>query len=54
MEVLSRMLEKKRVQGRIKGVILAVGAPAITHSMYADDLVLFGTVKIMRLRSSIR
>jgi Reverse transcriptase (RNA-dependent DNA polymerase) len=43
MEVLSRMLMEKQRQGSIKGVVLATGAPAITHSLYADDLVLFGT-----------
>jgi Reverse transcriptase (RNA-dependent DNA polymerase) len=42
MEVLSRMLQGAQQMGDLKGIVLATGAPALTHSMYADDLVLFG------------
>jgi Reverse transcriptase (RNA-dependent DNA polymerase)/zinc-binding in reverse transcriptase len=42
MEILSKMLEQAQVGGRLKGLTLAQQAPQLTHSLYADDLVLFG------------
>jgi Reverse transcriptase (RNA-dependent DNA polymerase) len=42
MKVLSRMLMRAQDRGKLHGITLAVGSPALTHSMYANDLVLFG------------
>jgi hypothetical protein len=43
------MMNVKQIKGSIKDVILAPGAPAITHNMYADDLVLFREAQIMKI-----
>ena len=39
-DVLSRMIEKEYIAGRISGVQMNLGGPAFTHEMYADDLIL--------------
>ena len=44
-EVLSMILEKECVEGRISGVKASIGGLAITHVMYADDIVLFSKAK---------
>jgi Reverse transcriptase (RNA-dependent DNA polymerase) len=41
MEVLTRSLLAAQAQGSLSGVKLTEGAPALTHNMYVDDLVLF-------------
>lgn len=43
MEILSQFLNGLQRTGDIRGITLAQQGPVITHSMYADDLVLFGT-----------
>jgi hypothetical protein len=40
-DVLSRMIEKEHLDGRVSEVKMNIGGPAITHAMYADDLMLF-------------
>jgi hypothetical protein len=40
-DVLSRMIEKEHLDGRVSGVKMNIGGPAITHAMYADDFMLF-------------
>jgi Reverse transcriptase (RNA-dependent DNA polymerase) len=42
MEPLTRKLNDARVRGVIRGLVLALGAPPLTHCLYADDVVLFG------------
>jgi hypothetical protein len=42
MDLLSRRLTNAQNQGELKGLTLTAETPTITHSMYADDLVLFG------------
>ena len=40
-EVLSRMIEQEFHHRNINGVKASINGPAITHVMYADDIVLF-------------
>jgi hypothetical protein len=40
-EVISRMIEKEQLNGRLGGVKMNIGGPTITNVMYADDLMLF-------------
>jgi len=40
-EVLSRMLDRKLSLGNLSGAKASVRGPALTHDMYADDIVLF-------------
>uniref|UniRef100_A0A2N9GTN8 Reverse transcriptase domain-containing protein n=1 Tax=Fagus sylvatica TaxID=28930 RepID=A0A2N9GTN8_FAGSY len=40
-ETLSRLIEKQLSERRINGVKASIGGPAITHVMYADDIILF-------------
>ena len=40
-EVLSKLLEMEHLEGRISGVKANIGGPAITHTMYVDDIILF-------------
>ncbi|KAM6544726.1 hypothetical protein CsatB_025462 [Cannabis sativa] len=40
-DVLSRIISKDQELGRIHGIQLARGAPAISHLMFADDTILF-------------
>ena len=40
-EVLSRMLDKELCTGNISGAKASARGPAVTHFMYADDIVLF-------------
>jgi hypothetical protein len=40
-EVLSRLLEREHLNGKLSGVKTNIGGPAITHTMYADDIMLF-------------
>ena len=40
-DVLSRMIDKEQMEGRISGVNLKIDEPAFTHVIYADDLMLF-------------
>ena len=40
-EVLSRMLDRELLSGNISGAKASVRSPALTHVMYADDIVLF-------------
>ena len=40
-EVLSRLLEREHLDGKLSGVKTNIGGPAITHTMYADDIMLF-------------
>jgi Reverse transcriptase (RNA-dependent DNA polymerase) len=42
MDVLSRTLCRSLEEGSLRSIVLALGAPPLTHSVYADDLVLFG------------
>ncbi|KAJ1704151.1 hypothetical protein LUZ63_003930 [Rhynchospora breviuscula] len=42
MEVLSRWLQEAHTRGLLQGVRLAHTSPIITHSIYADDLILVG------------
>ncbi len=35
------MIEKEHLNRRISKVKMNIGGPAITHAMYADDLMLF-------------
>jgi Reverse transcriptase (RNA-dependent DNA polymerase) len=42
MEPLSRLLTDAQVKGDLRGVVLAPGAPPLTHCLYADDVILFG------------
>ncbi|KAJ3699752.1 hypothetical protein LUZ61_003457 [Rhynchospora tenuis] len=42
MEMMSRVLLKTHDEGRLKGVHVAKTSPAITHAIYADDLVIMG------------
>ncbi|XP_078174456.1 uncharacterized protein LOC144568100 [Carex rostrata] len=41
-EFLTKSLQLAQINGSIRGIKLASTAPVITHSMYADDLVLMG------------
>lgn len=45
-EFLTRSLKMEALQGSIKVIKLARSAPVITHSMYADDLVLMGQANL--------
>lgn len=40
-EVLSRMLDRELVAGNISSAKASVRGPALTHVMYADDIVIF-------------
>ena len=40
-EVLSKLLEREHLEGKISGVKANIGGPAITHTMYVDDIILF-------------
>jgi hypothetical protein len=40
-ETRSRLIEKQLSERRINGVKARIGGPAITHVMYADDIILF-------------
>ena len=40
-DVLSRMIEKEFLEGRLTGIKLNIGWPPLTHIMHADDIVLF-------------
>ena len=44
-EVLSRLIEKEHREGKISGVKMNIGGLAITHVMYADDIMLFTKAK---------
>jgi hypothetical protein len=37
-------------QSVLHGLTLAQGAPALTHGMYADDLVLFGKIEERKIQ----
>jgi Reverse transcriptase (RNA-dependent DNA polymerase) len=41
MEFLTKIFNKAQEEGRLQGVCLAPTAPILTHSIYADDLVIF-------------
>uniref|UniRef100_A0A803NSM4 Reverse transcriptase domain-containing protein n=1 Tax=Cannabis sativa TaxID=3483 RepID=A0A803NSM4_CANSA len=45
-DMLSRLLQDYTSEGRIKGIKVTRSAPAITHLMFADDVVLFGQATI--------
>jgi hypothetical protein len=45
METLSRAILAAQQTGGIEGVKLAPEAPALMHTMYADDLIIFGQAK---------
>jgi hypothetical protein len=40
-EVLTRLIDKEHLEGRITGVKLNIGGPAWTHVMFADYIMLF-------------
>ena len=44
-EVLSRLIENEHREGQLGGVKMNIGGPAITHVMYADDIMLFTKAK---------
>jgi Reverse transcriptase (RNA-dependent DNA polymerase) len=45
MEFLTKALDRAMLEQRIHGVKLALTAPTITHSIYADDLVILAKTK---------
>lgn len=41
IDVLSLLINKSVVEGRLEGFCLARGAPTLTHLLFADDALLF-------------
>lgn len=50
MEFLSRLFRFHQQKGDITGLKIARTAPCLTHSMYADDLIIMGTARIQEVR----
>ena len=40
-EILSRLLDREFMDGRLRGVKASLAGPTLTHIMYANDIVLF-------------
>ncbi|KAJ4811749.1 RNA-directed DNA polymerase (reverse transcriptase)-related family protein [Rhynchospora pubera] len=53
MEMLTRLMGQLQVEGRLSGVKLARTSPAITHLIYADDLVVLGNTEKNELQNII-
>lgn len=45
-DILSRMLAKAELEGRLSGVKVTRTSPRITHLMYADDVVIYGKATV--------
>jgi Reverse transcriptase (RNA-dependent DNA polymerase) len=54
MEALSQMLQAAQNAGAIREISLTPTAPTLTHSMYADDLVLFSLALNVEVRELSR
>jgi Reverse transcriptase (RNA-dependent DNA polymerase) len=54
MEVLTQGLNQAREDRRLHGIQVALEAPTITHTIYADDLVLFGATKQKEIRQLLQ
>lgn len=50
MEFLTKHLELTTQQGFIKGIKLVAMTPKLTHTMYADDLIIMGATNLEEVR----
>lgn len=50
MEFLTKLFRLQQQNGHIMGLKIARSAPSLTHSMYADDLIIMGAARIQEVR----
>jgi Reverse transcriptase (RNA-dependent DNA polymerase) len=51
MEFFSKVIMGVHICGQIRGIHVATGVLVLSHSMYADDLILFGAAKITKIKA---
>jgi Reverse transcriptase (RNA-dependent DNA polymerase) len=49
MEFLSKWIDRTLLEGKIKGIRVTPQAPTLTHSIYADDLIVFAQATVQEV-----
>ncbi|XP_060959111.1 uncharacterized protein LOC133030391 [Cannabis sativa] len=53
-DVLSRLIAGRKAEGRLEGFKLSREGPAVTHLMFADDLILFGRASLKEAKEFVK